>query len=177
MTEVRLREFKPEDAAAVHRWFNDRDVTASLVGARDEFGLDDARDWVARAMEGGSDRKWAITIDGSDAAVGFVGLFGLDRLNGPELGVLIGEPDARGKGAAREAERQACVRAFADHDVHRITAEILSTNEAAKRMVAAVGFRCEGVMRHAVRRGSEAIDCEIWGLLPEDFTGWSPERS
>jgi hypothetical protein len=35
-----------------------------------------------------------------------------------------------------------------------------------------LGFRCEGVMKAAIRRGSEAIDNQVWGLLPEDFTGW-----
>lgn len=177
MAEVRLRDFRPEDAPAVHRWFNDERVTASLVGGRDEFDEQDASDWVTRAMQAGEDRKWAITIGASDDAVGFVGLFGLDRRDGPELGVLIGEPDAWGKGVGREAERQACARGFADYGVHRINAEIVATNEAAKRMVAFVGFRREGVMRRAIRRGSDAIDSEIWGLLPEDFTGWPPEQS
>lgn len=177
MAEVRLRDFRPGDAPAVHRWFNDERVTATLVGSRDEFSEDDARAWVARAMQSGRDRKWAITLDGSDDAVGFVGLFELDRHNGPEIGVLIGEPDAWDKGVGREAERQACARGFADYGIHRINAEILATNEAAKKMVASVGFRREGVMRRAARRGSEAIDAEIWGLLPEDFTGWPRERS
>ena len=26
-------------------------------------------------------------------------------------------------------------------------------------------------MRKAIRRGDEAVDNEIWGLLPEEFTG------
>ena len=27
-------------------------------------------------------------------------------------------------------------------------------------------------MRRAIRRGDEAVDNEVWGLLPEEFTGW-----
>jgi RimJ/RimL family protein N-acetyltransferase len=170
--EVKLRDFEPGDAEAVHRWFNDERVTADLVGSRDTFSIEDARGWVARAMDQSRDRKWAITIDGSDDAVGFVALFGLDRQTGPELAVLVGEPAAWGKGVAREAERQACNRAFADHGAHRIHAEIPSTNEAAQKVVTFLGFRREGVMKAAIRRGGDAVDNEIWGLLPADFRGW-----
>lgn len=176
MADVRLRDFRPGDAPAVERWFNDERVTADLVGGRDDFGPDAARGWVERAIEGDRDRKWAITIDGADDAVGFVALFGLARDVGPELAVLIGDPAAWGKGVAREAERQACVHAFSELGAHRIHAEIPATNRAAQKVVTHLGFRREGVMRRAIRRGDEAIDNEVWGLLPEDFTGW-PERS
>lgn len=170
--EVTLRDFRPGDADAVHRWFNDERVTADLVGSRDTFSIDDATGWVERAMDTSRDRKWAITIDGADLAVGFVALFGLDRQTGPELAVLVGDPDAWGKGVAREAERQACNRAFSEHGAHRVHAEIPETNKAAQKVVTYLGFRREGVMKSAIRRGDETIDNEIWGLLPEDFTGW-----
>jgi RimJ/RimL family protein N-acetyltransferase len=170
--EVILRDFRPDDAEAVHRWFNDERVTADLVGSRDSFDLEAARGWVERAMDTSSDRKWAITIDGSDDAVGFVALFGLERPLGPELAVLVGEPSAWGKGVAREAERQACNHAFNDYKAHRIHAEIPATNEAAQKVVTFLGFHREGVMRRAIRRGDEAIDNQVWGLLPEDFKGW-----
>jgi [ribosomal protein S5]-alanine N-acetyltransferase len=176
--QVTLRDFRPEDAEAVHRWFNDERVTADLVGSRDSFTLDDAEGWVKRAMDTSTDRKWAITIAGADDAVGFVALFGLDRQLGPELAVLVGEPSAWGKGVAREAERQACIHAFEDHGAHRIHAEIPATNEAAQKVVTFLGFQLEGVMRRAIRREDEAIDNQVWGLLPEDFAGWDePQRS
>ena len=170
--EVTLRDFRPEDAAAVHRWFNDERVTADLVGSRESFTLDDAGGWVERAMDASRDRKWAITLDGDDAAVGFVALFGLDRELGPELAVLVGEPAAWGRGVAREAERQACIHAFGEYGAHRVHAEIPATNQAAQKVVTHLGFRREGVMRRAIRRGEGAIDNEVWGLLPEEFTGW-----
>jgi [ribosomal protein S5]-alanine N-acetyltransferase len=174
---VTLRDFRPGDAEAVHRWFNDARVTADLVGSRDTFSLDDARAWVERAMDTSRDRKWAIAIDGDDAAVGFVALFGLERELGPELAVLVGEPDAWGRGVAREAERQACIEAFDTHGAHRVHAEIPATNEAAQKVVTFLGFEREGVMRRAIRRGDERIDNQVWGLLPEDFTGWERERT
>jgi RimJ/RimL family protein N-acetyltransferase len=169
---VTLRDFRPGDAEAVCRWFNDDRVTADLVGRRESFDLEAAAGWIERAIDTSRDRKWAITIDGEDAAVGFVALFGLDRDLGPELAVLVGEPSAWGRGVAREAERQACIKAFETYGAHRIHAEIPATNEAAQRVVTFLGFEREGVMRRAIVRGDKRIDNQVWGLLAEDFTGW-----
>ena len=170
--EVALRDFRPGDAEAVRRWFNDERVTADLVGSREGFDLEAASGWVERAMDTSRDRKWAITIDGTDDAVGFVALFGLDRDVGPELAVLVGDPAAWGKGVAREAERQACIHAFNELGAHRVHAEIPATNEAAQKVVTFLGFRREGLLKQAIVRGDERIDNQIWGLLPEDFTGF-----
>jgi ribosomal-protein-alanine N-acetyltransferase len=174
---IELRDFRPEDASAVVRWFNDSRVTADLVGSRESFSEDDARGWVERAMDRSRDRKWAILMDGGAEPVGFVALFGLERETGPELAVLVGDPMAWGKGVAREAERQACIHAFEDHGAHRIHAEIPATNRAAQKVVTFLGFQREGVMRKAIRRDDEAVDNEVWGLLPEEFTGWQTEQS
>jgi ribosomal-protein-alanine N-acetyltransferase len=174
---IELRDFQPGDAPAVHRWFNDSRVTADLVGRRESFTLDDARGWVERAMDASRDRKWAIVLDGGEDPVGFVALFGLGRDTGPELAVLVGDPEAWGKGVAREAERQACVEAFESYDAHRIHAEIPATNQAAQKVVTNLGFQREGVMRKAIRRDREAIDNQVWGLLPEEFTGWGDRAS
>jgi len=170
--DVRLRDFSAADAPAVQRWFNDERVTADLVGSREGFDLDAAKSWVERATDTSRDRKWAITIEGADDAVGFVALFGLGRDVGPELAVLVGEPGAWGKGVAREAERQACVHAFRELGTHRVHAEIPATNQAAQKVVTFLGFRQEGLLKQAIIRDGEAIDNQIWGLLPEDFTGF-----
>jgi RimJ/RimL family protein N-acetyltransferase len=175
--KIELRDFGPGDAAAVYRWFNDPRVTADLVGHRQSFGEEDARGWVERAMDRSRDRKWAIVLNGGTEPVGFVALFGLERDTGPELAVMVGDPAAWGKGVAREAERQACVHAFEEHGAHRIHAEIPATNQAAQKVVTHLGFKREGVMRRAIRRGQEAVDNEVWGLLPEEFTGWEGGRS
>jgi RimJ/RimL family protein N-acetyltransferase len=172
MASIELRDFRPEDAAAVQRWFNDERVTADLVGSRESFTEEDARQWVERAMDPSRDRKWAILLDRGEEPVGFVALFGLGRETGPELAVLVGDPAAWGKGVAREAERQACIHAFKDHGAHRIHAEIPATNRAAQKVVTHLGFVREGMMRKAIPRGDETVDNEVWGLLPEEFTGW-----
>ncbi len=167
--EVSLREFEAGDAAAVHRWFNNRAATASLMEQRESFSEDDARAWVERAMSSDDeDRKWAIVVAGIDEPVGFTALYGLHRQTAPELGALIGD-DARGRGVGREAERLTIARAFDEFGAHRVYGRIPADNEVAKRTVASLGWRHEGTLRDHIRRGDELVDCDVWGVLPDEF--------
>ena len=166
---VELRHFEPGDAAAVHRWFNDRGTTEGLLEQRESFSEREAADWVERALDNtGEDRKWAVVVDGADEASGFVALYGIGRQIAPELGVLIADPAARGRGVGRESIRTAAAMAF-ELGAHRVYARILSSNGASRRAFESVGFASEGVMRHHVRRGDELLDVELWGLLPRDL--------
>ena len=89
---ISLRNFRPEDAPAVHRWFNSPAATANLLEHREEeFTEDDARRWVQRAIDQAADpkaedRKWAVEVEGIEDAVGFTALYGLNRQTAPELG-------------------------------------------------------------------------------------------
>jgi RimJ/RimL family protein N-acetyltransferase len=154
---------------AVERWFSDRAITEGLLEQRDSFSAQEARDWVDRAIDtSGEDRKWALAVEGAEDPAGFTALYGLGRQTAPELGVLVGDLAARDHGVGREAVRQTALRAFA-LGAHRVYARILSGNVASRRVFESTGFRREGVMRSHVRRGGELLDCELWGLLPEDL--------
>jgi ribosomal-protein-alanine N-acetyltransferase len=166
---IELRDFRPADADEVLRWFSDPGITEGLLEQRESFSAEDARGWVERATDtSGEDRKWAVTVEGGKRAVGFTALYGLGRQTAPELGVLIGDRELRGQGAGREAMRQAIARAF-ELGAHRVYARVLAGNDASARALKGLGFRREGVMRQHVRRRGALIDCELWGLLPEDF--------
>ena len=167
--KVWLREFEPGDATAVHRWFNNPEATATLMEQRESFSEDDAQRWVERAMNSsGEDRKFAIMVEEHAEPVGFTALYGLFRQTAPELGALIGD-DVRGKGVGRRAEALTIARAFDDFGAHRVYGRIPAYNEAAKRVVASLGWRYEGTMRAHLRRDGELADCELWGVLPDEF--------
>ena len=168
--EVRIRPFRPEDAAAVHRWFNNRDATRTLMEQRESFSFEDAVGWTGRAVDQtGPDRKFAIEVEGYEEPVGFTALYGLFAQMAPELGCMIGD-DVRGKGVGRRAEAQTVAKAFDEFGAHRVYGRIPSYNEAAKRVVASMGWKHEGTMRsHAKHPDGSLVDLEVWGVLPEEF--------
>ncbi len=171
---ISLRQFKPEDADAVYRWFNSPAATANLLEHRDDFSEEDARRWVERAIEqsgdeSAEDRKWAIVVDGIEEPVGYTALYGLRRQTAPELGAIVGDDRVRGMGVGREAERLTNLKAFEEFGAHKVYGRIPATNEAAKKAVIYNGWKQEGVLRNHVRRGEELIDVELWGGFREDL--------
>jgi RimJ/RimL family protein N-acetyltransferase len=169
LPEVSLRPFEPGDAGAVHRWFNNPEATKTLMEQRDGFSQEQAEAWVGRAIDGpAEDRKYAIVVEGYDEPVGFTALYGLFRQTAPELGALIGD-DVRGKGVGRRAEALTIARAFDEFGAHRVYGRIPSRNEIAKKTVAGLGWKHEGTMRGHLRGPEGVDDCEVWGVLPEEF--------
>ena len=167
--KVTLRPFQPEDARAVHRWFNNPEATQTLMEQRDEFTLEQAEAWARRAMDdSGEDRKFAIEVEGYEEPVGFTALYGLFRQTAPELGALIGD-DVRGKGVGRRAEALTIAKAFDEYGAHRVYGRIPARNEVAKKTVAGLGWKYEGTMRGHLNRPDGVDDCEVWGVLPDEF--------
>ncbi|MBA2522033.1 MAG: GNAT family N-acetyltransferase [Solirubrobacterales bacterium] len=168
--DVQIRAFRPEDASAVHRWFNNREAISSLMEVRDAFTEENARGWTAAAVAAeGEDRKFAIQVEGFDEPVGFTALYGLFRQTAPELGVLVADPPGA-KGVGREAERQTADRAFNEYGAHRVYGRLPAVNIPAKKAVAWMGWKCEGTMREHIRRpDGTLIDCEIWGVTAADW--------
>jgi ribosomal-protein-alanine N-acetyltransferase len=167
---VSLRRFEPGDARAVHRWFNNPEATKTLMEQRSGFSPEEAEAWVGRAMDdSGEDRKYAIVVEGYDEPVGFTALYGLFRQTAPELGALIGD-EVRGKGVGRRAEALTIARAFDEFGAHRVYGRIPARNEIAKKTVTSLGWRHEGTLRaHLAREGEPPDDCEVWGVLPDEF--------
>lgn len=168
--KVSLRRFEPGDAPAVHRWFNNEEATRTLMEQRSAFSLEEAEGWTERAMDdSGEDRKFAIVVEGYAEPVGFTALYGLFRQTAPELGALIGD-DVRGKGVGRRAEALTIAKAFDEYGAPRVYGRIPARNEGAKRAVASLGWKHEGTMRaHLAREGAPPDDCEVWGVLPDEF--------
>ena len=167
--EVSLRPFEPGDAAAVHRWFNNRAATRTLVVQRPSFTLEEAEAWVGRAMDDSrDDRKYAILVEGHAEPVGFTALYGLSRESGPELGALIGD-EVRRSGVGRRAEALTIAKAFDEFGAHRVYGEIPAFNEAAKRTVTGLGWHYVETMAERGERDGETFDLEIWAVLPDEF--------
>ena len=166
---VSLRRFQTGDAAAVCRWFNNAEATKTLMEQRDGMSLEDAAAWVGRAMDdSGEDRKYVIVVEGYGEPVGFTALYGLFRQTAPELGALIGD-DVRGKGVGRRAEALTIAKAFDEFGAHRVYGRIPARNEIAKKTVTGLGWKYEGTMRGHLNRPDGTDDCEVWGVLPEEF--------
>jgi len=86
-----------------------------------------------------------------------------------ELGLTIGEPDARGKGYGTEATRLVLDYAFTVLGVHNVWLDTAASNVAAIRAYARAGFKEIGRRRQARRRGDRREDVVLMDCLATDF--------
>ena len=66
--------------------------------------------------------------------------------------------------------RELCDRLFDVHGLHRVEAEVMGINDAAKGVFERAGFVREGVRRRAYDRHGAWQDGVRYGLLVEEWT-------
>jgi len=85
-----------------------------------------------------------------------------------EIGMLIGDPQDRGKGVGQEAMRLALTFCWRDLNLRRVTLFIVGDNPAAQAAYAKTGFEVEGRLRQATYVNGAYRDITVMGILRPD---------
>lgn len=110
-----------------------------------------------------------------EKTIGLVTLSYVDPISGhAELGVMLAEPEYRGRGLAQEAMRLIIDYAFSELRLHRLYARVARDNEASLKLFRQLGFTEEGTMREAMRREGRYIDLLFFGLLEQEYKPLPP---
>lgn len=112
--------------------------------------------------------QFAARLPGSSALVGWVTLYRIDRTHRrAEIGYLIDTP-LWGRGLGRRMVGLALDHAFGAMALHKIEADVDPRNTASCRMLEALGFQREGLLRQRWRTGGELQDSAIYGLVADE---------
>lgn len=154
-----LRPAWPEDAHELHAVIGDERVVSNLTSVPWPYGLDDAREFVARAH----DRRHPALLITMPSARGsrIVGGIGLrEGLECSELGYWL-SPEVWGRGLATEAAR-AILRLAHTLGHREVVAYHFNDDPASGRVLSKLGFQPTGrvVMRHSPERGVSAASSE-----------------
>ncbi|MDQ8181389.1 GNAT family N-acetyltransferase [Pelagicoccus sp. SDUM812005] len=76
-----------------------------------------------------------------------------------------------GKGLMKEGLARVVERAFSEHGLHRLEANIQPGNEPSRQLVRRLGFRLEGFSPKYLNVGGEWRDHERWALTAEEWPG------
>jgi ribosomal-protein-alanine N-acetyltransferase len=132
----------------------------------------DAEAWLGRMQAlqaAGSGRQFVVAFRDEGRAIGTVLLFRHDPANArAEVAYVLGRAHW-GRGLMREAVHAFCASAFAHAGLRRIEAEARPENGASNRLLAAVGFTLEGLLRHRWQSKGERWDVHHWGLVTGDL--------
>ena len=169
---VELRPFRREDLPQLRRWHGDGAVMR-YWGERlplvreDDFAADLAPG--GRFTTFGADGYFCI-CDETDRPIGLVQYEGsAARDRRVQMGILIGDRDAWGKGYGPEAVVLLLNWLFNHRGLHRIWLTIQANNARARRAYEKVGFVHEGTYREHNFYDGRWHDEDLYGILADEF--------
>ncbi|MFL5684274.1 MAG: UDP-4-amino-4,6-dideoxy-N-acetyl-beta-L-altrosamine N-acetyltransferase [Chloroflexota bacterium] len=165
---VTLRRMAPEDKDRVLAWRNQPDVAAYMFTDHRITPAEHER-WFASAMDDGTRRYWIIELDTVP-----VGLADLTEISAVQkrasVGLYLADPRVRGRGIGAAADLLVIRYAFAELGLEKLSAEVLTTNEAGLKVHLHHGFRVDGILRQHVIKAGRRVDVATLSLLREEWS-------
>ena len=160
------REFIP----LFQRWMNDFETTRFLDLQPRPMTLEQETGWFEHATGATDEITFTIFELSSGRPIGNCGLHDLDLRNRRSmLGIVIGEPDARGKGYGTEAMRLLADYGFTALGLHSLMLWTYEYNVAGQRCYEKVGFREIGRRRASRWHAGRYWDEIAMDLLASEF--------
>jgi ribosomal-protein-alanine N-acetyltransferase len=173
---VRLAPLEADDAGdLVSALVRNRTFLEPFEPARREsdFTLEGARATLARlARERDAGTTYAFAIRAGDELVGQLTLSQVFRkaFQSCYLGYWVGE-EHNGRGYATAAVGAAVDYAFGDLGLHRVQANVMTSNPRSARVLEKAGFRREGVALRYLRIAGRWEDHFLYAITQEDRRG------
>jgi len=166
---VTLRRFERGDLPHVRRWLDDPKLRAE-IGARAPLSEAEAEAWFGRVSTDPGRAWYAIVTEPDERVVGEAGLLRMDPgWRTTDMTVIVGEPDARGRGYGTEAGRLLLDFAFQYMGFHRVAIGVVAFHEDAVRFWTRLGFRKEGVQREGYFLDGRFHDFVMMSVLEDEW--------
>lgn len=141
-------------------WLGDPEINRYLESRFATHDRASTQAFVASIAASSKDLMFGIRSRSLGRHVGNIKLGPIDRHHGTgEIGLMIGDRNAWGRGIASTAIKQICEIAFAELGLRRVTAGCYASNGGSQRAFERAGFTVEGI-----RKGHFLLDG-----MPEDL--------
>jgi RimJ/RimL family protein N-acetyltransferase len=152
------------------RWINDFGVTRWLGALMRPMTLDQETEWYDRAATSDEDYPFTIYERATMRPIGNCGLHDIHpRYRRGVVGIMIGEPEMRGRGYGTEAMRLLLDFAFTGLGLHSVMLTVHEDNAAGRRSYAKVGFREMGRRRESRWYNGRYWDDIYMDILASEF--------
>ena len=168
-TGVTLRELRASDAPSLFSMLTTEEVSRFISPPPTTVeGFERFIAWTLRQRLAGSYACFAVTLEGTDTAIGIFQLRELEPGFGTaEWGFAIGSP-YWGSGAFQEGAELMINFAFDTVGVHRLEARAAVRNGRGNGALRKVGAVQEGVLRKSFLKNGEYLDQVLWTILKEE---------
>jgi len=152
------------------RWINDFGTVRNLSPPPRPMTAEQEQDWYERVVKSEDDTPFTIYERSTMRPIGNTILAGMDfRNRSATFGIVIGEPDARGKGYGTETIRLMLDYAFTALGLHNVMLTVFEFNPAGIRAYTKAGFRECGRRRECRLMGGKLWDEIYMQCLSTDF--------
>jgi len=168
---VTLREVRMSDAASLFTMLSAEEVSHFMSPLPSTVeGFERFIAWTLRQRTAGSYACFAVTLDGTDTAVGIFQLRELEPGFGTaEWGFALGSP-YWGSGAFSEGAALLVTFAIDALGVHRLEARAAVRNGRGNGALRKIGAVQEGILRRSFLKDGEYIDQVLWTILDDDWS-------
>lgn len=165
-----LRAIEEADLPALHQWANDPETQRMLGGWHFPVGLSDQRRWFEGLRFDSNNQRFAVEADGL-GLVGTANLVSIDWQNRTAFhGMMLGNPEVRGKGIARDVVMTVMRYAFEELDLFRLDGDMIEYNVASLKLYTEkCGWRREGERVGWFHRGGRRWNKIIVGVTRDDY--------
>jgi [ribosomal protein S5]-alanine N-acetyltransferase len=158
-------------------WFNDQENTFFMFNGTYPVSYESHLDFYQQVIQSRDNLVLGICEKDNDRHIGNVGLHNINWLyRRAELGIIIGDRKAQGKGMANEAMRLLIGHGFSRLNLHKIFLRAEEGNSAALKAFERIGFKVEGNLREEIRHHGKWRDSIYMGILGTEFHEKRPEK-
>ena len=167
---VTLRELRISDAQSLFAMLTTEEVSRFISPPPSTVeGFERFIAWTIRQRELGTYACFAVTVQGSDTAIGIFQVRELEPgFQTAEWGFAIGSP-YWGTGAFQKGAELVINFAFETVGIHRLEARAAVKNGRGNGALRKIGAVQEGVLRKSFYRHGEYLDQVLWTILDEDW--------
>ena len=168
---VGLRPLQVDDAEISTSWRTDRALIDEALGYPFPVSVENEKRWIESLSGDSKLQRVVFGVEQLDDGqlVGYVQLRDIDWISRcAEFGLIIGAPEARGKGRGHEVATLMIGYGFDTLNLRRLWLRIVASNEPALKLYPALGFKHEGCLREQVFRAGRYHDVNLMGLMRDD---------
>jgi RimJ/RimL family protein N-acetyltransferase len=167
---VALGPLRRELLPLYQRWINDLGTARTLDLPPQPMTIEKEQDWYDQYSRAENSVPFTIYERETLRPIGNTGLDGVDHRNRTAtFGIVIGEPDCRGKGYGTETTRLMLDFAFTALGLHNVMLMVFEFNPAGIRTYEKAGFREIGRRRKSRMMGGRLWDDVYMDCLSSEF--------
>jgi RimJ/RimL family protein N-acetyltransferase len=170
---IMLREYQKEDLEPIRQWVNEPEVADQLS---DIFlyphTLNQTENWLNSRLNESNTKGFVIADSQTGAYFGQIDLIQIDWKNRcTTLGIVIGNPEKRGKGYGTEAILLLEEFVFKRLNLNKLELDLHDYNTRAYRCYQKCGFKEEGRFREKFFIDGRYTDMIAMGILKREYEG------